>query len=213
MSATKRSSLDAIGKKYGRLFVLNVKLVARPSSRPPGHRKYYVAVCLCDCGVEKEILAPSVMAGHTKSCGCYNLDALSINKRKHGLSKSRVYRIWRHMRNRCHLLTHPRYAEWGGRGITVCERWHTFENFLDDMGQPPDGYSIDRIDNNSGYFKDNCRWSDKYEQAQNKNWPLGTGVRKRGSKFEFRMQLNGQQYREVGFLTYEDALARRESLK
>lgn len=87
----------------------------------------------------------------------------------YGLSKTRTYNIWSHMKARCLRKTHPRFSEWGGRGIKICERWLIFENFLNDMGEAGEYLSIDRIDNNGDYCPENCKWSTTKEQNRNKN--------------------------------------------
>lgn len=87
---------------------------------------------------------------------------------KHGLSKTQYYRNYYGMMGRCYNENMPCYKNWGGRGIKVCERWHTFENFLEDMGIPPEGYTLERIDNDRDYCPENCKWIPFNEQAKNK---------------------------------------------
>ena len=178
-----------------------------PTTRPCEVR------CLCDCGKEHVTHLQSLRAGLTKSCGCYRDAFLKAGTQTtHGHSKGRTYRIWRHMRNRCHLKTHPRYSEWGGRGITVCDRWHPFMNFFEDMGEAFPGMSIDRIDNNLGYYKENCRYADVYTQAQNKTFSSSVGVRRMGTKYKIQFQLFGIKYcATIFFNTEQDAINHRKT--
>jgi hypothetical protein len=85
----------------------------------------------------------------------------------HGMRKTSTYASWDNMKQRCQNINHKRFAEWGGRGITVCEDWQTFSGFFADMGVKPAGSQIDRIDNNKGYYKDNCRWVSGSENCRN----------------------------------------------
>ena len=114
----------------------------------------------CACGKVRERLGSLLRAGLTLSCGC--------SRHAYGLSQTPAYRSWARMMDRCYRPDADSYPNYGGRGIAVCDRWHTFENFLADMGERPDGMEIDRKDNTLSYFKENCRWITKTENAWNK---------------------------------------------
>jgi hypothetical protein len=123
--------------------------------------------CICDCGTERVVIGKDLTTGKSISCGCYRDEVLRDHVKTHGKSETRVYGIWLHMRGRCLVPTNHRYPLYGGRGITICERWMTFQNFYEDMGDPPPGMSLDRIDNSRGYSPDNCRWATQRQQVHN----------------------------------------------
>lgn len=130
-------------------------------SKKNGTRKCWLL--LCECGTEFVTREDSLTSGHTVSCGCISKKNLNKNRFKHGKHATRTYRIWAGIKRR---------ASFGGdyfdKGIFVCTEWLEFENFYNDMGDAPDGCSIDRIDNYKGYSKDNCRWATNAQQARNK---------------------------------------------
>lgn len=148
------------GERYGRLTV-----VESVAYKKGGH-KYHL--CVCDCGAEKHFTNSNLVKGKSKSCGCLAKEATSKAKKSHGLSGTRIYRTWNMMRQRCSNPTVDRYPQYGGRGISVCDRWKSFESFYEDMGDiPSPKHSIGRIDNNGNYEPSNCRWETPEEQGSN----------------------------------------------
>jgi hypothetical protein len=122
-------------------------------------------LCTCDCGKEKILKTSRITSDHTKSCGCI----AKLNALKHNGTGSREYNIWTNLKARCLNPNNTAYKNYGGRGITVCENWkNSFENFINDMGLCPDGYSIDRVENDKGYNKENCIWNTSSNQALNR---------------------------------------------
>lgn len=156
-------ALDLTGKRFGRLVVTSFS-----ETRLYGGHKRRFWNCVCDCGSSIEVLGLSLPSGNTKSCGCFKDD----KQLKHGMSNSPEYRIWAGMWQRCSNPDNDRYVDYGGRGITVCDRWQSFDLFYLDMGHRPSSeYSIDRIDNERGYAPSNCKWSTRSEQQNNKRPP------------------------------------------
>ena len=126
---------------------------------------------LCDCGNYKSAMSRHIRDGMVKSCGCLMKERgkkLALSNKTHGQSKTRTYQSWKSMIHRCQSPKNGSYPWYGGRGISVCERWMVFENFLHDMGERPEGTSIDRICSDKGYQPDNCKWSTLSEQYANR---------------------------------------------
>lgn len=119
--------------------------------------------CKCECGSIRICLGSNIKNGLSKTCGC----SWKTAKVTHGMSKTRIFKIWNNMRSRCSNPNRIDYRFYGGRGIKVCKRWHKFENFYKDMGDGGKSKSLDRINNNKNYSKENCRWSTRLEQSQN----------------------------------------------
>ena len=152
-----------IGAKFGRWTVTG-----------PGQTDRYGNRCLlvrCDCGVEKNRRPFELISGHTLSCGCRKPSVLAIQSRTHGHAasgrESRAYMCWKNMRDRCQNPKNKRFDHYGGRGIVVCDRWKLFANFLEDMGDPPAGLTLNRINNDAGYDPANCNWVSHKAQSLN----------------------------------------------
>ncbi len=132
-------------------------------------------LCRCECSAERSVLVANLIAGRSKSCGCLNKELVTERSRRRetthghaGGGQSPTYQTWRGMIQRC---TNPNYSGWeyyGGRGIGVCERWCEFANFIADMGERPDGLTLDRIDSDGNYEPANCRWATPAQQTANR---------------------------------------------
>ena len=147
---------DLRGRTFGSLTVLK----RGPKLRPSDGAWW---LCRCKCGNEKSIPATDLKQRNVSSCGCEHAARIGQANKTHGMSKTRTYRIWMAMRNRCDRLN----QDYSARGIKYCSEWKRFENFLADMGEAPADCSLDRVDVNGNYEKTNCRWATREQQSNN----------------------------------------------
>lgn len=183
------------GKKFNRLFVKS--------------QDGEFVTCLCDCGNEIIRRWSAVKYSQSKSCGCLKSESTIKRNTTHGEYNGYTHQSWRGMIERCTNPNHRNYKDYGGRGITVCDRWKTYLNFKEDMGERPLNMSIGRIDNDKGYCKENCEWQDKITQANNtrsnvkvtafgetmsaREWQLRTGVNSERILKRIRMGWTGER--------------------
>ena len=151
---------DLAGRKFGKWSV-----VALAGKNALGR---VVWTCVCECGNSRKVIGTNLFRGLSKSCGCYQKEA--VRRHGHSTQRSPEYLSWAAMKSRCLNSNRKEYPYYGGRGITVCDRWQeSFENFLQDMGKRPSKtHSLDRIDNSGNYDPSNCRWATKSEQIANR---------------------------------------------
>lgn len=154
-----RSFKDLTGLRFGRLLV----------EKYLNHRERSVVFrCICDCGSAINVTSGNLKSGGTKSCGCLMKDR--PKRTIHGDLGSKEYSTWGNIKARCHNKNSPNYYRYGGRGITVCDRWlQSYKNFLEDMGRAPSPqHTIDRINNDGNYEPSNCKWATQKEQASHR---------------------------------------------
>lgn len=184
-------------------------------------RKRVYCLYRCYCGKEFEAQKDSVSCGNTKSCGCLQRlmasNSAKIKSVTHGYSSTTLYQTWCNMHKRCYKENSNRYYIYGGRGIKVCERWHTLENFINDMhGSWKEGLSIDRIDNDGNYEPSNCRWVTREVQARNRtiiqsnntSGFKGVSYQKSRKKYIAQIVVNGINKNLGRFNTAEEAAYR-----
>lgn len=185
---------DVTGQRFG-------KWTANRRSQTKLYKNHVAYECRCDCGTERLVSVNLLLKGYTASCGCTNITATKLANTKHGLWKHRLHGTWRSMKERCYNPNQVNYHRYGGRGITVCERWHKVENFIADnehLALP--GTSLDRIKNDLPYGPDNCKWSTPLEQANNRQDNVTL-------EFRGRTQTISEWARELGM--FEHTLRKR----
>ena len=198
---------NVIGEKYGRLTIVD-------NAEDRGSARY--VRCRCECGTEKDVRLGNLVTGKVTSCGCL-VKELGHAKKKHGKAHSAEWSVWKGIIRRCTKPHDKSYPFYGGRGITVCEEWLVFENFWRDMGnRPSPDMQIDRVDNEKGYSKDNCRWVSKAENMHNrrtfKNSTSGiTGVRPKRKRWLAELKLNGVKVLSQEFSTIDEAISARKA--
>ena len=195
---------NKVGDVFGRLTI-----VSAYSSKTSGRWFHKV---VCSCGKSKYVAGDDMRAGKVSSCGCLRTELFTT----HGMSNSAEYKVWASMIQRCTNKGRAAYKNYGGRGISVCDDWLLFENFIEDMGdRKVDTLTIDRVDNNKGYCKANCVWADRSTQSinsrvrsDNKTGRKGVSVNRKGG-YRATIQRSSKRVYLGDFKTLENAISAR----
>jgi len=202
--------IDLTGQKFGRLTVVKEAVQAK--------KLEILWECRCKCGNISTVSRRNLRAGHTKSCGCLNVDKIKERSTTHGMAHTTTFNTWTHMIQRCNNPNCKDYVNYGGRGIKVCYEWEqSFANFYKDMGLKPKGLTIERKNNELGYFKENCYWADYFNQSHNrrissKNTVGVSGVfwNKQSLKWQVSITSYNTRYHLGYFNKIEDAIKTRQ---
>ena len=201
--AHRKRMPDSIGQRYERLVII---AEAPPYVQPSTGVRQRQWTCRCDCGTEKVVGQRAMRTGMVKSCGCLN-EELKKQRITHGHARkgahSGAYKAWRGIFQRCENPNTDQWANYGGRGITVCESWRDFANFLADMGERPRGKSIERLDVDGNYEPSNCVWATAIEQARNQRRTIWVHYRGKERCLKEACELSG-----VNYMTAIDRLQR-----
>lgn len=205
--------LDLTGKRFGRL-VATKRLDQNKA-------KQYRWLCICDCGNEHIVVNTQLVSGKSNSCGCYAKEVAGQQSVKHGMANTPEYGAWKNAISRCYNPNNKKYHDYGGRGIDVCAEWHQdaeigFVKFYEDMG-PSNGLTLERVDVNLGYSKENCIWDDRYNQGYNTrqhqaNTSGKTGVSEnKDGTWQSYINFKGKRYPLGEYTTFEAAKSAREA--
>jgi hypothetical protein len=169
--------------------------------------------CLCDCGNVVVATYQNLKVGYTKSCGCFRTKCSIERFTTHNMTKTKTYNSYHSMLKRCYDPSYKNFKYWGGRGVSVCDRWlESFENFLEDMGERPEGTTLNRIGSSKIYSKETCNWADKKEQSfdQRVRKDNSTGVtgvsHTKSGKYYVRITVDGKTLSLGTFKNFDEAV-------